>query len=124
MQDPDLGAEQLQSEGQGHLHQSAGEDGHDGPHAGPHPQEEGGQTGPYPGPLAVRGGGGGGGCFGDGGDSLYLVIVLRGWEEISVMETPLRKRILIKKRKIKEQMKIILAQYFEIFQISSSGKIL
>ena len=26
-------------------------------------------------------------------------------------------------RKIKEQMKIILAQYFEIFQISSSGKI-
>ena len=31
--------------------------------------------------------------------------------------------ILIKKRKIKEQMEIILAQYFEIFQISSSGKI-
>ena len=28
-----------------------------------------------------------------------------------------------KKRKIKEQMKIILAQYLEIFQISSSGKI-
>ena len=31
---------------------------------------------------------------------------------------------LLKKRKIKEEMKIILAQYFEIFQISSSGKIL
>ena len=29
----------------------------------------------------------------------------------------------MKKRKIKEQMKIILAQYFEIFQVSSSGKI-
>ena len=30
----------------------------------------------------------------------------------------------VEKRKIKEQMKIILAQYFEIFsQISSSGKI-
>ena len=28
-----------------------------------------------------------------------------------------------KKRKIKEQMKIILEKYFEIFQISSSGKI-
>ena len=40
------------------------------------------------------------------------------------METPFGKRIFIKKRKIKEQMKIILAQYFEIFQISSSGKIL
>ena len=39
------------------------------------------------------------------------------------METPFGKRIFIKKRKIKEQMKIILAQYFEIFQISSSGKI-
>ena len=44
--------------------------------------------------------------------------------EISEMETPFGKRIFIKKRKIKEQMKIILAQYFEIFQISSSGKIL
>ena len=43
---------------------------------------------------------------------------------ISEMETPFGKRILIKKRKIKEQKKIILAQYFEIFQISSSGKIL
>ena len=41
----------------------------------------------------------------------------------SEIETPFGKRILIKKRKIKEQMKIILAQYFEIFQISSSGKI-
>ena len=30
---------------------------------------------------------------------------------------------VIENRKIKEQMKIILAQYFEIFQISSSGKI-
>ena len=30
---------------------------------------------------------------------------------------------IYKLRKIKEQMKIILAQYFEIFQISSSGKI-
>ena len=43
--------------------------------------------------------------------------------KISEIETPLVKRILIMKRKIKEQMKIILAQYFEIFQISSSGKI-
>ena len=43
---------------------------------------------------------------------------------ISETETPFGKRILIKKRKIREQMKIILlAQYFEIFQISSSGKI-
>ena len=41
---------------------------------------------------------------------------------ITEIETPFGKRILIKKRKIKEQMKIILAQYFEIFQISSSGK--
>ena len=44
--------------------------------------------------------------------------------KISEIETPFGKRILIKKRKIKEQMKIILlVQYFEIFQISSSGKI-
>ena len=43
--------------------------------------------------------------------------------KISEIEIPFGKRILIKKRKIKEQMKIILAQYFEIFQISSSGKI-
>ena len=41
----------------------------------------------------------------------------------SEIETPFGKRILIKKRKIKEQMKIILAQYFGIFQISSSDKI-
>ena len=34
-----------------------------------------------------------------------------------------RNSYFIKKRKIKEQMKIILAQYFEIFQISSSGQI-
>ena len=47
-----------------------------------------------------------------------------GNDKISEMETPFGKRIFIKKRKIKEQMKIILAQYFEIFQISSSGKIL
>ena len=43
--------------------------------------------------------------------------------KFSEIETPFGKRILIKKRKIKEQMKIILAQYFEIIQISSSGKI-
>ena len=43
--------------------------------------------------------------------------------KISEIEIPFGKRILIKKRKIKKQMKIILAQYFEIFQISSSGKI-
>ena len=43
--------------------------------------------------------------------------------KISEIETPFGKRILIKKRKIKEQMKIILAQYFEIFQILSSVKI-
>ena len=36
--------------------------------------------------------------------------------KISEIETPFGKRILIKKRKIKEQMKTILAQYFEIFQ--------
>ena len=41
--------------------------------------------------------------------------------KVSEIETPFGKRILIKKRKIKEQMKIILAQYFEI---SSIGKIL
>ena len=45
------------------------------------------------------------------------------FSRISEIETPFGKRILIKKRKIKEQMKIILAQFFEIFQISSSGKI-
>ena len=49
---------------------------------------------------------------------IFFIIV-----EISEIEIPFGKRILIKKRKIKEQMKIILAQYFEIFQISSSGKI-
>ena len=43
--------------------------------------------------------------------------------KISEIEIPFGKRILIKKRKVKEQMKIILAQYFEIFKISSSGKI-
>ena len=46
------------------------------------------------------------------------------YNNFSEIETPFGKRILIKKRKIKEQMKIILSlQYFEIFQISSSGKI-
>ena len=43
--------------------------------------------------------------------------------QISEIEPLFGKRILIKNRKIKEQMKIILAQYLEIFQISSSGKI-
>ena len=43
--------------------------------------------------------------------------------KFSETETPFGKRIFIKKRKIKEQKKIILAQYFEIIQISSSGKI-
>ena len=38
--------------------------------------------------------------------------------KLSEIETPFGKRILIKKRKIKEQMKIILAQYFEIFVIA------
>ena len=36
--------------------------------------------------------------------------------KISEIETPFGKRILIKKRKIKEQMKIILAQNFEILR--------
>ena len=52
------------------------------------------------------------------------IFIIRIIIKISEMETPFGKRIFIKKRKIKEQMKIILAQYFEIFQISSSGKIL
>ena len=42
----------------------------------------------------------------------------------SVIETPFVKRILIKKSKIKEQIKIIMvAQYFEIFKFHRQTKI-
>ena len=64
------------------------------------------------------------------GKSIHrLFLFLLGFIEHSSVAVRITKKqltitiVMEKKRKIKEQMKIILAQYFEIFQISSSGKI-